>query len=433
MALDLRGAATGLAQGTLRKVAGNLPGLLGLDGKGNDNSKYKKLNRPQSPNQVDNLTFPLDVGSDPGVGNHGHYIMFNIFQQDHAKLKFGGGTQTDSMHKSGIENLKKIQANYFGASEAQFNKIRGVTGGRTTASVGSVGADIPLNLNTAEGFIPKGAGDGNNYITDQIIEGAGANVEEYERITGEDITKHDSMEGMALHVTRKPVSKLNTSITLYMPASVQVTYGATYNDQEIGSLTEAAAQAIKDFLNKNYEGTANTLLDATQTLADNSSKFLLGMAQNLPGLGGAIDLEAMRAGRIISNRMELAFRGITKRSFQYTFKMIPRSKEESDMIRKIVHAFKFNMLPEFMGGDIGGRKLIVPNIFDIEYMYNGNLNNYLHKISRCVLESMNVTYGGDRYRTYTATKEGAPPQETNISLNFKEMEMITRERVEEGF
>jgi hypothetical protein len=46
---------------------------------------------------------------------------------------------------------------------------------------------------------------------------------------------------------------------------------------------------------------------------------------------------------------------------------------------------------------------------------------------------MNVTYGGDRYKTYTATSEGAPPVETSISLNFKEMEMITRERVEDGF
>jgi hypothetical protein len=413
MALDLRGAATGLAQGTLRRVAGNLPGLLGLDGKSNDNSKYKKLNRPQSPNQVDNLTFPLDVGSDPGVGNHGHYIMFNIFQQDHAKLKFGGGTVAESMHKSGMENLKKLQASYGGATEDQFNKIRGVTGGQTT-------------------FVGPGfAAD--NYISDQIIAGAGKNVEEYKRITGEDITKHDSMEGMALHVTRKPVSKLNTSITLYMPASVQVTYGATYNDQEIGSLTERAATAIKQLIEGNLAGGARTIVNADKTLVENATKFLLGLAQNVPGLGGATDLEAMKQGRIISNRMELAFRGITKRSFQYTFKMIPRSKEESDMIRKIVHAFKFNMLPEFEGGDLGGRKLIVPNIFDIEYMYNGNLNNYLHKISRCVLESMNVTYGGDRYRTYTATKEGAPPQETNISLNFKEMELITRERVKDGF
>ena len=29
--------------------------------------------------------------------------------------------------------------------------------------------------------------------------------------------------------------------------------------------------------------------------------------------------------------------------------------------------------------------------------------------------------------------EGAPPVETTITLNFKEMELITRERVFEGF
>ena len=43
---------------------------------------------------------------------------------------------------------------------------------------------------------------------------------------------------------------------------------------------------------------------------------------------------------------------------------------------------------------------------------------------------MNVTYGGDRYKTYTATAEGAPPVETTITLNFQEMEMITREAIE---
>jgi len=113
--------------------------------------------------------------------------------------------------------------------------------------------------------------------------------------------------------------------------------------------------------------------------------------------------------------------------------MIPRNAKEAEEIQKIIHAFKFNMLPEMEGGDLSGRSFIVPNTFDIEYMYNGNQNQFLHKISTCVLESMNVTYGGDRYKTYTATSKGAPPTETTISLNFKEMEMITRERVEAGF
>ena len=120
-------------------------------------------------------------------------------------------------------------------------------------------------------------------------------------------------------------------------------------------------------------------------------------------------------------------------SFQYTFKMTPKDRKEVDMIRKIIFAFKSNMMPEFVGDNRGGRRLLVPNTFDIAYMYLGSQNLHLHNISTCVLENMNVTYGGDRYKTFEGREDGAPPVETTITLNFKEMELITRERVFEGF
>ena len=91
------------------------------------------------------------------------------------------------------------------------------------------------------------------------------------------------------------------------------------------------------------------------------------------------------------------------------------------------------MLPEFVGGNRGGRRFIVPNTFDIQYMYLEGSNNFLHHISTCVLENMNVSYGGERYKTFEAIDDGAPPLETSITLNFREMELITRERVHEGF
>ena len=91
------------------------------------------------------------------------------------------------------------------------------------------------------------------------------------------------------------------------------------------------------------------------------------------------------------------------------------------------------MLPEFVGGNRAGRKLRVPNTFDIRYMYAGNANEFLHHISTCVLESMNVTYGGSRYKTFDGNEDGAPPVETTMTLNFKEMELITKQRAEEGF
>ena len=196
-------------------------------------------------------------------------------------------------------------------------------------------------------------------------------------------------------------------------------------------MAERAAQVLESFSAGRTSESFTKMLNADSDLVKNAGQFLLAGVGNLPGFGGAKELEAMKAGRIISNRMELAFKGINKRQFQYTFKMIPRNQKEADEIKKIIHAFKFNMLPEFEGGDLTGRSFIVPNTFDIEYMYNGNHNQYLHRISTCVLESMNVTYGGDRYKTYTATSEGAPPIETTISLNFKEMEMITREAINE--
>ena len=75
----------------------------------------------------------------------------------------------------------------------------------------------------------------------------------------------------------------------------------------------------------------------------------------------------------------------------------------------------------------------VPNTFDIKYMYHQGENDWLPKVSTCVLETMNVAYGGERYKTFHAVEDGAPPVETTVTLSFKELELITKERVFEGY
>ena len=425
MALDnLRQAAQGVVVGNLRRVAGNLPGMLG-GSKGDNSSKYKKLDRAKSPHSVDNLQFPIDVDSDPGLGNHGHYMMFYINQQDHAKLKFGDPAEPKQDGKENVtkamEELNVDKQENVVIKEAQYAQTN-ITGEKVKVKEAQFG--LRANTNSIGKY-------GLNTDSSNQDKLQSANYQTYNKQTK--IKASMSKEAQAIHVERAATTRMKTAIALFMPASVQVQYGANYTDTEIGSMAERGANAIKAF----YEGDAGkgirTILDADKTLLENAGQFLLAGIGNIPGFGGAKELEAMKKGRIISNRMELAFKGINKRSFQYTFKMMPRNKKESDEIKKIVHAFKFNMLPEFEGSDLKGRSFIVPNTFDIEYMYNGKQNQFLHKISTCVLESMDVTYGGDRYKTYTATAEGAPPQETTIALNFKEMEMITRERVEDGF
>ena len=44
--------------------------------------------------------------------------------------------------------------------------------------------------------------------------------------------------------------------------------------------------------------------------------------------------------------------------------------------------------------------LKVPSEFEIHYAYQGQLNNYLNKISRCVLTGCEVNYGGEEFTTF---------------------------------
>jgi len=62
-------------------------------------------------------------------------------------------------------------------------------------------------------------------------------------------------------------------------------------------------------------------------------------------------------------------------------------------------------------------------------MYKSGPNPFLNKISTCALENMEVSYGADRFVAY----ERGVPQTTKISLKFKEMEIITKTQIEQGF
>ena len=84
-----------------------------------------------------------------------------------------------------------------------------------------------------------------------------------------------------------------------------------------------------------------------------------------------------------------------------------------------------------------GRSMTIPDTFDIEYMYQSKANNFLNKISTCFCTNVSVQYGGDRFVAYNQTKgifgAGNPPQRTTLTLAFKEMEIITKQRVAQGY
>ena len=363
---------------------------------------------------TENLRFPRDVENpDVGIGNHGHYILFSINTQERAKLRTSaigtGGSRADDPARDAniplyLRNWDVVSGTYKATSNAN-------------AVAKQQHADY-VNLKR----------DANELAGDIDITGF------YDELRGGSVIDNRyQSKGSTIKVKRAPTKRLKTQIAMYMPQQVNVTYGANYTDTEMGALTEEALNAYNNAIGGRFRSAFENVLNMDQGIAEQLQKGLLASIGVIPGFGGAREVFEAKEGAIISDRLELAFKGINKRVFQYTFKMIPKNPQEADEIRKIVFAFKANMLPEFVGGNRAGRRLVVPNTFDISYMYVGAENDYLHKISTCVLENMNVTYGGDRYKTFEGREDGAPPVETTITLNFKEMELITRERVFEGF
>ena len=232
----------------------------------------------------------------------------------------------------------------------------------------------------------------------------------------------------SLTLQRRNIQKTGTAIGLYMPPSVNVSYNMDYSEGEIGVMGEALYGLFKDYqAGASFEEMTNK---AAGTAGTGLEKMAVGMIDKV--LPGAKDLYAIEQGAIITPRTEMMFRGTGRRSFSFSFTFIPKSAEETQIVHKIIKEFKIGMSPTFKTSG-STREMTIPDVFSVQYMHINGPNNYINKIGKCYLKTMDVSYGGDKFVTYNADKEGAPPQKTTISLSFQELEIMDRTLVEAGY
>ena len=232
----------------------------------------------------------------------------------------------------------------------------------------------------------------------------------------------------SLLLQRRNIQKTGTAIGLYMPPAVNVQYNMDYSDGEIGVMGEALYGLFKEYQN----GTLgwDSINNAAGTVGTGLEKMTVDMIDKV--IPGAKDLYAIEQGAIITPRTEMMFRGTGRRSFSFSFTFIPKSAEETQIVHKIIKEFKIGMSPTFKTSG-STREMTIPDVFSIQYMHINGPNNYINKIGKCYLKTMDVSYGGDKFVTYNADKEGAPPQKTTISLSFQELEIMDRTLVEAGY
>jgi len=270
----------------------------------------------------------------------------------------------------------------------------------------------------------RSRGNGKHFVQFNAREVVPPNV----KLAGGANNEEPSNANQNLLVPRPPTRRSKGSVILYMPAQINVSQKANYGEPEMGKIVAGGISGAKnlsereegiggmvDALTKTFQGTTG---GAKQLGAD----FLEGAGAT--GLGSAAQISS---GKVINNTTELMFEGIDRRAFTFSFRLIPHNAQEAASIQAIVKQFRYHMAPAKPGGRGAqyGRTLIVPSTYDITYSHQEEL----HKISECVLESVDVKYGGERPQFYRDDR----PTETELTLQFKELEIMTKDRIADGF
>jgi hypothetical protein len=192
---------------------------------------------------------------------------------------------------------------------------------------------------------------------------------------------------------------LQTTVSLYMPDTLQFTQGAEYGEVSI-----------------------------------------LGAAQSVPGLkipaNGIQSVSENQLAKLALNKLGYAFnpqsqslfQGIHFRTFNMSFTFTPRSAQEAARVKEIITLFRTYAAPTIQWA-AAGFFYTPPGIFNLTFLQDGKENPNINKLQDSVLTSVDVNYAPVGW---SAHKDGAPVQ-TTMDLSFQEIVLVDRALIKQGY
>jgi len=181
-------------------------------------------------------------------------------------------------------------------------------------------------------------------------------------------------------------------------------------------LTSGTKNAIGDLISDDMTRTS-----INSSLAASAINTLVPNA-NIQGTG----VFTRQTGAVLNPNMELLFGTVQLRTFSFSFDLTPRSKNESNVIKNIIRAFKKSLNAKNGSSGEGSSGLFIqsPDVFQLTYKTGAKDHKFLHRFKPMALLNMVVNYtGAGTYATYDNTA----PVHTKIDLTFQELNPIYSE------
>jgi len=231
----------------------------------------------------------------------------------------------------------------------------------------------------------------------------------------------DSLAGAAdrgsINYSGENAKKLGGTVVLPIPTAINA---ANATDWSSNSMTAVeAAQA--NFLLQTGEAGVDTAISG---LEDKFDKANMGDVKTAlinaiaSGAGKGNDLLSRTKGQVLNPNMEVLFKGPSLREFSFTFQFAPRNSAEGKTVLQIIRFFKQGMAPIRTKGKLF---LKTPNIFELQYTYNGGQHKGLNRFKECSLVNTTVDYTPNG--TYSTYEDGVMTG-YELTLEFKELTPI---------
>lgn len=376
------------------------------------------LQKRGDPGYAKNLRYPNDLGN----ADKSHYMMFTIYQQENTMFK---GTESNFVPGIGNRSAEQSQG---------YVDLQSLTNQGVTAGFGPAAGSFSNLLKDSSAAVVSGI--------QQMT--AGSNIGSYadaavyatKPITDQLSSIVDRGASTTASNFNRRIRRIEDSIALYVPDSLMFQYPQQYSsigmNQGKAGLGGVAVSALDQIRKVNRGLPEKQYANEISKIAGaNLSPFLSQFVRDKLGAPGDV-ISADLFGGVQNPMLELLYSSPDFRSFNFDFMFYPRNKKESTEVYNIINTFKFHSAPEIKPGN-AGFFLVPPSVFNIQFFYNGKLNENLPLISDCVLTDITVDYAPNGWASYEMFGDNNPsvggtgaPVGIRMSLQFRETVILTK-------
>lgn len=336
----------------------------------------------KSKYNVSHTAYPTDLLTNPIYGKN--YVIYYINEYD--------GISTSSSKNDTVSDAT------MGISNASGSKSNGVGATVATASAAAT---------TITSIATGGFSLGN--IVKSVAKGLGVGA-----AAG---TFAEYMDVSVAGTTRK---RLKTAIALPIPNDVSFSESYDWRTSD-SALMGAGYDAIASQLSNLVTGDGSAL---------NSAKSIGGTSINglMTKISSALPTQKALMRQTVNEKQEVLFNGVEHRNFTHTFQFAATSKEEVENIDKIIKTLRYHAANDYV--DEMSFIMVYPSDFDVMYFHGKSENKYIPKHPSCVLTNISTNLSPN---SLFATFDGGAPIMINLTLQFKELAIISKKEIKKGY